>query len=95
MKSKKQRSYRSILGRLLLMATLVALCSACVTTTSGTKKADPKLAAEYVQKARQLEKKGDLPAALEQYKLALTADPKNTEAGENHARLAKQLNKLA
>lgn len=34
---------------------------------------------EYLEKGQQLENAGDLPGALEQYKLALTVAPKNTE----------------
>ena len=34
---------------------------------------------EYLGKGKKLENSGDLPAALEQYKLALTVDPKNPE----------------
>ncbi len=66
----------------------------CV-TPKGTAKPDPKLATEYVAKAQSYEKKGDLPAALENYKLALTVDPKNPTAKKNQKRLSKMLSKMA
>lgn len=92
MKLKKQISYK----RLIFVSILaVIVCCACVPGTTQTKKADPKLAAEYIAKAHQLESQGELPAALEQFKLALTVDPENIEARENHARLSTHLKKLA
>ena len=62
--------------------------------TFGTK--SPKqLADEYTVKAQQYEAKGDLVAALEQYKLVLTVDPENQLAQEKRKAIEPQLNKLA
>ncbi len=72
----------------------IGLLNSC-TTVSGTAKPNPKLAAQYLEKGRQLEKQGDLPSALEQYKLAMTADPKNETAIKDNKRLTGQLSKLA
>jgi tetratricopeptide (TPR) repeat protein len=73
---------------------LITMLDGCV-TTAGTAKPNPALAARYFDKGRQLEGQGDLPAALEQYKLALTADPKNDAALQKSQRLTEQLSKLA
>lgn len=62
---------------------------------SGTAKPNPKLAAQYLEKGKTLETKGALIEAYEQYKLALTVDPKNAEAGQLAERLAQKLSKLA
>jgi tetratricopeptide (TPR) repeat protein len=62
--------------------------------TFGTK--SPKqLADDYTAKARQYEAKGDLVAALEQYKLVLTVDPENQLAQQKRKAIEPQLNKLA
>ena len=95
MKSTRSNKVRAGLERLLLALLVASLCWACVPGGPKTKKADPKLAAEYIAKARTLEQQGELPEALENYKLALTVDPQNAEAGENHARLSQQLKILA
>lgn len=84
------RRFNIVIGIVLLGVFI----NGCV-TPKGTAKPDPKLAVEYVAKAQEFEKKGDLPAALEQYKLALTVDPKNPTAQKNHSRLFKMLSKLA
>lgn len=62
---------------------------------SGTAKPNPKLAAQYLEKGKALQKEGALTEAYEQYKLALTVDPKNAEAGQRAGQLAQQLSKLA
>lgn len=72
----------------------IFIISGCV-ALSGTAKPNPKLAAQYLEKGMELEKQGDLPSALEQYKLALTADPQNEAALQNNERLTKELSKLA
>ena len=74
---------------------LLLFFSACVTPGFKTQKANAKLANQYLTTGQQLEKQGDLPAALEQYKLALTVDPKNSSARSNQERLSKKLSKLA
>ena len=84
--------------RNLLFFALISLLlffSACVTPGFKTQKANTKLANQYLTTGQQLEKQGDLPAALEQYKLALTVDPKNSSARSNQERLSKKLSKLA
>ncbi len=68
-------------------------CAGCA--MMDTSQSDPELAAQYVLRAQKLEKQGDLPAALEQYKLAITADPANSNAKENSERLTKKLANLA
>ena len=72
---------------------LALLCASCA--LMDTSQPDPELAAQYVLRAQKLEKQGDLPAALEQYKLALTADPGNSDAKKNSERLTKKLTRLA
>lgn len=62
--------------------------------TFGTKSPE-QLADEYTSKAQQYESQGDLVAAMEQYKLALTVDPENQLAREKRAAIEPQLNKLA
>ena len=74
---------------------VAAFLAACVATGPKTRKPDPKLAAQYITQARQLEEQGDLTGALEQYKLALTVDPENAPAEENRARLHQKLMQLA
>lgn len=64
-------------------------------TAGGTAKPDAKLAAKYLEKGKALEKKDMLPEAFEQYKLALTVDPKNAEAAKKKEDLSKKLSKLA
>jgi tetratricopeptide (TPR) repeat protein len=61
----------------------------------GKTKPNPKLAAQYIEKGKALEKKGALAEANEQYKLALTVDPPNAEAAQNAERLSGKLSKLA
>ena len=69
----------------------IALINSCV-TVSGTAKPNPKLAAQYLEKGEAFEKQGDLPSALEQYKLAMTADPQNDKAIQNNERLTNVVN---
>lgn len=56
---------------------------------------EQKLAAEYLLKGQQLEKKGDLVSALEQYKLALTVNPAQREAQTSRARVEKAIQTAA
>jgi tetratricopeptide (TPR) repeat protein len=79
----------------MILLWIAFLVTACVSTSSKTKKPNPALAGQYIAQAQTLEKKGDLPAALEQYKLALTVDPENKQAMSNQARLKQTLSKLA
>jgi len=89
-RKKTTLSFLTVLAFLLS----IVIISGCV-TLSGTAKPNPKLAAQYLEKGQDLEKQGDLPAALEQYKLALTADPQNESAMQNNERLTGELSKLA
>jgi len=82
--------------RHLYLFGLIALgffCASCAML--NMQQSDPELAAQYVNSARNLEKQGDLAAALEQYKLALTAEPENSTAKENVGRLEQKLSQLA
>ena len=87
---------KKIFSILTVLGTVLAIIgvSGCV-TPSSTAKPNPKLASQYLEKGQQLEKLGDLPSALEQYKLALTADPQNEAAKQSNERLTKELSKLA
>jgi tetratricopeptide (TPR) repeat protein len=58
-------------------------------------RSNPKLAAQYVKKGKELEKQGAQIKAYEQYKLAVTVDPNNKEARQRSKRLALRLSKLA
>ncbi len=68
------------------------LFSACVPKESRQKDA---LSASYFEKAQAYESQGNLNEALKQYKLALTAAPKNSDAKKNISRLEKKLFDLA
>jgi nucleoid-associated protein YgaU len=50
---------------------------------------------QYMVKAQEYEAKGDLVEALEQYKLALTVDPKNQTAKEKRTKIEQELRELA
>jgi len=50
---------------------------------------------ECLQKGRMYEDKGDMVAALKQYKIAMTVDPRNQEAIENRSRVELELRNLA
>jgi len=50
---------------------------------------------QYMVKAQEYEAKGDLLEALEQYKLALTVDPKNQAAKEKRTKIEQELRELA
>lgn len=50
---------------------------------------------ETLRKGRELEKKGDMVAALRQYKLAATVDPSSQEALESRGRLKSKISKEA
>jgi tetratricopeptide (TPR) repeat protein len=54
-----------------------------------------KMVAGYLATAEQQESKGDLVAALESYKLALTVDPENQTAQDKRAEVEKKLTALA
>ncbi len=71
------------------------LFNGCITPGAATAKPDPKLTAQYLKKAGELESRGDLVTALEQYKLALTVDPKNPQGLEGRDRLSQKLSQMA
>ncbi len=50
---------------------------------------------DYLQKGQQLEEQGDLLGALEQYKLALTVNPDNSEASTKKSEVQKKIQKAA
>lgn len=56
---------------------------------------NPELSAQYLANAQTLEHAGDLPGAMEKYKLALTADPGNTAAAEGRQRVGQRMAKIA
>lgn len=68
------------------------LCFSCIPKQTQKKET---LAKGYLEKARAYEEQGDLKAALEQYKQALTVSPDNKEAKTGADRLDKQLFDLA
>lgn len=76
-------------NKLIIFILAVVFFAGCATMPN------PELAGKYVTEAQNLEKTGDLPAALEKYKLALTADPNNAEAKESSQRLTDKLAKMA
>lgn len=83
-----------ILSALLLFAILLAGCAG--KEVQPEPKEDPtRLAAEYVERARQQEARGELVEALESYKLALTVDPGSAAASAARAELEQKLNALA
>ena len=89
--NKKPAVMSPLIAMIVLSMVIFGGCAKMI----GTAKPNPKLAAEYLAKGQQLESQGDLAAAMEQYKLALTVDPKNETAIQNSRRLTDQLNKLA
>jgi tetratricopeptide (TPR) repeat protein len=93
MKRCNQRS--TVVGAMIAIMVLLMMMLGGCAGLSGTAKPNPKLAAEYLAKGQQLETQDDLVAAMEQYKLALTADPKNEAAMQSSQRLTDKLKKLA
>ena len=71
------------------------LFTGCVTPGGTTPKPNVALTATYLKKANELEAAGDLVAALEQYRLALTVDPQNTQGIEGRDRLSQKLSRMA
>lgn len=79
----------------ILCLGIAFLATACVSMKPKTQKPNPALASQYIAKAQTLEANSNLPAALEQYKLALTADPENIQAKQSQARLTRKLAQMA
>ena len=79
-----------IIGVVLLLC-LVIGCSKLKPTTKGP----PDLAEQYMAKAQAYEAKGDLVAALEQYKLVLTVEPENQLAKTKSEEIGQATLKLA
>ena len=71
---------------------LIILLAGCA---SMGRKSPEALAKDYIAKAQQFEKQGDLVEALKQYKLVLTVDPDNQQAQQKIAALEPQMLKLA
>jgi tetratricopeptide (TPR) repeat protein len=89
---------KSSLIRIIAVAALLVftiLLNSCITAGGAKTKPDPKLTAQYLEKAREFESMGDLVSALEQYKLALTVDPQNAQGIEGRDRLSQKLSKMA
>ena len=76
---------------LVLLLCLVAGCSKLKSIT----KRSPDLAEQYTAKAQEYEAKGDLVAALEQYKLVLTVEPENQLAKTKSEEIGQEIRKLA
>lgn len=72
---------------------LVVLHTAC--TATGWNKPDSQTADQYLSQAKDLEARGELTDALEQYKLALTIAPENPAAKTNCERLSRKLIRMA
>jgi tetratricopeptide (TPR) repeat protein len=79
-----------IIGIVLLLC-LVAGCS----TIKSITKRSPDLAEQYTAKAQEYEAKGDLVAALENYKLVLTVEPENQLAKAKSTEIEQEVRKLA
>ena len=77
----------------IILAVLLAVMVSDCSTTGHKSKAQ--LSQEYLSKAQENEKQGRLVEALEQYKLALTVDPKNQLAQEKSTSIERELNKMA
>ena len=77
---------------LLLVATISLAYLGCAGVNNMTKKQD---AGGYIQKGQQLEAQGELLAALEQYKIALTISPENSTAMAQKKQLEKKIRKAA
>ena len=82
------RNKAGIIGVFFLLA-VVAGCAEVPT------KPPTGLPDQYIAKAQELEAKGDLVAAFEQYKVALTVDPENQLAKEKAGQLEAKLGELA
>jgi tetratricopeptide (TPR) repeat protein len=85
---------------IILIVFLVALTNGCASLSKmlpGKRgQVEEKKSVEvYLEKARDLEQKGDLIEAIKQYKLALTEDPKNQEALESKNRVNKKMQMVA
>jgi tetratricopeptide (TPR) repeat protein len=87
------------------MRTLLALCLAlalggCATTTTSSRPEGPTTASSALEslvgphrsKATQLESQGDLRAALNEWKVALTIDPKDSISAQGKGRVEERIN---
>jgi tetratricopeptide (TPR) repeat protein len=80
-----------ILG--VLMGVMIGGCAGIKDKFTGSKKEE--LVQSYIRSGQEYEDKGDLVQALNQYKLALTVDPKDKEAIEKRDLLEKNMRILA
>lgn len=85
---------------LIWIILVVAVAGGCATLSKKPPKkiakvTEKKLFHAYLQKGREYEAKGDLVEALKQYKLAVTVNPSDRMAIENHNRLEKTIRQSA
>jgi tetratricopeptide (TPR) repeat protein len=80
---------------LFLIATVSVAFFGCAGTDTMDTMTKKQNADDYIQKGQQLEGNGELLGALEQYKLALTISPGNSEATAQKAQLEKKIQKAA
>lgn len=76
----------------LLIVTVTMAFYGCAGVNNMMKKQN---AGDYIQKGQQLEAKGELLEALEQYKIALTINPDNSTARAQKDQLEKKIRKAA
>jgi tetratricopeptide (TPR) repeat protein len=74
---------------------VIFVATGCASKATQRPRTDHELAVTYLSQGQKLESQGNFSAAIEQYKLALTVDPENTEAKANHNRLAQKLTQLS
>ena len=74
---------------LMMLAGCAGMSTVTSPTSPGTAEKDQ--ANAFLQVARYEEERGDMVAAAQQVKLALTLDPRNAEARQAHSRLQKEL----
>jgi len=78
----------------IIIVVVLLLGMVCGCSTTGTK-SKAQLTKDYLTKAQEYEKQGQLVEALEQYKLATTVDPENQLAREKSTSIEQELNKKA
>ncbi|MDA8141394.1 MAG: tetratricopeptide repeat protein [Desulfobacteraceae bacterium] len=76
----------------------ILLILGCIGAASGVAWAEQtqsRLCTQFLSNARSLEERGDFPAALEKYKIALTVDPSSSAAEKGRARVSRILSQSA
>lgn len=78
---------------LILMSALLSGCVPFVQSIRQTLFPTPeeRFVTKSLQRGKALQERGEMAAALEQYKLALTVNPSNSEAMENRKQLQKEI----